>query len=123
MNPGNSGGPMFNENGAVVGIVTMRLEGKGDQRLDAMGFAVAIDELLPELDAAGVRSQTPSAVRNTVTSPASPVTPTKVQKPAVEESAQGNKTKIIKSFLYPVVGFLIVAGIVLGAWVIWNKNH
>jgi len=42
VNPGNSGGPLFNENGEVIGIVSHILsEGGG---FDGIGFAVAINE-------------------------------------------------------------------------------
>jgi serine protease Do len=51
MNPGNSGGPLFNMRGEVVGVTTARIsEGQG------IGFAVPINlvkELLPQLAAHG----------------------------------------------------------------------
>ena len=51
MNPGNSGGPLFNVQGEVVGITTARVsEGQG------VGFAVPVNlvkELLPQLQTSG----------------------------------------------------------------------
>jgi S1-C subfamily serine protease len=39
INPGNSGGPLLNRRGVVVGINTMKIEGKAE----SLGFAVAAD--------------------------------------------------------------------------------
>ncbi len=46
LNPGNSGGPVFDTHGKVVGIVTMKL-GSG---FDGIGFAIPIDRAAPILD-------------------------------------------------------------------------
>lgn len=46
LNPGNSGGPVFDMHGKVVGIVTMKL-GSG---FDGIGFAIPIDTAAPILD-------------------------------------------------------------------------
>ena len=45
VNPGNSGGPVINENGLVVGITTCKFT-----EADNMGFAVPVDILKEELD-------------------------------------------------------------------------
>ena len=46
LNPGNSGGPVFDVYGKVVGIVTMKL-GAG---FDGIGFAIPADTAVPILD-------------------------------------------------------------------------
>jgi len=45
VNPGNSGGPVFNANGAVIGITTSKFN-----NADNMGFAVPITTLIEEFD-------------------------------------------------------------------------
>lgn len=40
VNPGNSGGPLFNMNGEVIGVVTMKISGSN---YEGMGFALPID--------------------------------------------------------------------------------
>ncbi|MCL2755244.1 MAG: trypsin-like peptidase domain-containing protein, partial [Oscillospiraceae bacterium] len=51
VNPGNSGGPLFNMYGEVVGIVNIKLvAGFGGPSLDNLGFAISIDEAMPIID-------------------------------------------------------------------------
>lgn len=47
VNPGNSGGPLLNENGQVVGIVSQKLSGS---RVDNIGFAIPATVALRELN-------------------------------------------------------------------------
>jgi S1-C subfamily serine protease len=42
VNPGNSGGPLLNRNGQVIGIVTGLANPAGDDRFSGIGFAVPI---------------------------------------------------------------------------------
>ena len=40
VNPGNSGGPLFNANGEVIGVISMKLV---ENSVEGMGFAIPID--------------------------------------------------------------------------------
>lgn len=40
VNPGNSGGPLFNSNGEVIGVISMKLV---ENSIEGMGFAIPID--------------------------------------------------------------------------------
>ena len=40
VNPGNSGGPLFNANGEVIGVISMKLV---ENSIEGMGFAIPID--------------------------------------------------------------------------------
>jgi len=47
VNPGNSGGPMINNNGVVVGVIVSKI---ASSDIDNMGFAVAISSVLEFLE-------------------------------------------------------------------------
>ncbi|MBQ6159715.1 MAG: trypsin-like peptidase domain-containing protein [Oscillospiraceae bacterium] len=52
-NQGNSGGPLFDTQGKVVGVVTAKLSGSesADSSVEGLGFALPIDELLDTVNA------------------------------------------------------------------------
>jgi pSer/pThr/pTyr-binding forkhead associated (FHA) protein len=45
VNPGNSGGPLINIDGEIIGIVSWKFYGTNDTPIEGMGFAVAIDDI------------------------------------------------------------------------------
>jgi len=55
VNPGNSGGPLIDSRGRVIGIVSMKLSASG---IEGLGFAIPIGEALTAL---GVTVQTPQS--------------------------------------------------------------
>jgi len=57
VNPGNSGGPMLDEDGYVVGVVRMKLS--RDARSQGAGFAVPVNVVKDFLDASGLSVQLP----------------------------------------------------------------
>lgn len=48
VNPGNSGGPLFNVNGDVIGIISMKLV---QEEIEGMGFAISSELVKNHLDA------------------------------------------------------------------------
>ncbi len=44
VNPGNSGGPMVNLDGEVIGITSLKIESSG---IEGMGYAITIDDVMP----------------------------------------------------------------------------
>ena len=52
INSGNSGGPMFNMNGEVIGITTAKYSGESSSgaSIEGIGFAIPIDDVMPLID-------------------------------------------------------------------------
>jgi serine protease Do len=44
VNPGNSGGPMVNLDGEVIGITSLKIESSG---IEGMGYAITIEDVMP----------------------------------------------------------------------------
>ena len=49
MNPGNSGGPMLDQFGNVIGIVVSRVEESGGRDVTGIGFAIPVNEVRQDL--------------------------------------------------------------------------
>ncbi len=49
VNPGNSGGPMLDQFGNVVGVITSRIEGAGGRNISGVGFAIPVNEVTADL--------------------------------------------------------------------------
>ncbi len=47
VNPGNSGGPLFNANGEVIGVISMKLV---ENSIEGMGFAIPIDYAMSHVE-------------------------------------------------------------------------
>jgi len=48
VSPGNSGGPVFDEHGALVGVVTSMVDRNGDPNAENLNFAVRADALMED---------------------------------------------------------------------------
>jgi hypothetical protein len=70
LNPGNSGGPLLNERGEVVGVNVFRLQSTLGQ-LESMGFAIPTDEVLK----AGLGSRIVKLLPTATPAPCPTVTP------------------------------------------------
>lgn len=118
VNPGNSGGPMFNDQGQVIGIVAMKPVSR-ENTVEGIGFAIQCDELLPALSQAGISYST----SNGTTSPAPSAAPTNDQ-PAAQQPAPPQMQK--RAWLVPAAtAAVIVLGggvIAIGIW-LWRRNR
>ena len=101
INSGNSGGPLFNESGQVVGINFLKVFKVG---VSGIGYAIQADELLPELDRLGIsyrkasvggKPDAPTAIRST---PSIPIPGNKTLPPGDQSSP----------LLYLTIGIAIV---------------
>ena len=63
VNPGNSGGPMLDQFGSVIGVVVSRVDESGGQDIAGIGFAIPINEVTTDLGG----QVTPGAVLPTPT--------------------------------------------------------
>jgi len=61
--PGNSGGPLLDTSGAVVGVVSSRLGGRAGQGAQNVNFAIKADVLRTFLGAQGVTAETAAGGR------------------------------------------------------------
>ena len=62
VNFGNSGGPLLNDKGEVIGIVNSKMTGFSGQRLEGIGFAISIEELRGMLSLLAKRRESVSQV-------------------------------------------------------------
>lgn len=64
VNPGNSGGPLFDECGQVAGINVSKATAKVDNNVtfaEGINLSIVPDELLPEMDRRGIKYKTATA--------------------------------------------------------------
>lgn len=105
INSGNSGGPLFNELGQVIGINFLKASRIG---IEGIGYAIQIDELLPELDRLGIPYRRAIAGGK-------PDIPIAVVPSAPSKTAPGDKILPPDAQLSPILYLAIGIAIVLGA--------
>lgn len=66
VNFGNSGGPLLNDKGEVIGIVNSKMTGFSGHTLEGIGFAISIEELRPMLNLLAKRREPISQVSVTL---------------------------------------------------------
>ena len=75
LNPGNSGGPLLDANGNVIGVITFRISSTpGGRPVTGIGFAIPIDAVQQDLGALAA-SGNPSAESTSTPIPTVPPTP------------------------------------------------
>ena len=75
LNPGNSGGPLLDANGNVIGVITFRISSTpGGRPVTGIGFAIPIDAVQQDLGALAA-SGNPSAESTSTPIPTIPPTP------------------------------------------------
>ena len=116
VNPGNSGGPMFNDQGQVIGIVAMKPVSHNDT-VEGIGFAIQCDELLPALSQAGITFST----SNGAAVPAPQVSQPNDQPVPPQPTPQQTQKH---SWLIPMIIALLLMGssIAFGIW-LWQRNR
>lgn len=117
INSGNSGGPLFNESGQVVGINFMKAKSVGTE---GIGFAIQSDEVMTELDRLGIPYR--KAATSGAPDAPTPVTPSTPAQAAPESSLTTTPSTSVPPaqqlgavpVLYLVVGFaLALCGVVI----------
>ena len=106
LNPGNSGGPLLNRDGDVIGIITF---GIADTDAEGVAFALSVDELNSRLE---VLSQVPPTATSR---PTATIRPTYTPKPTLSPSDK---------FQHVSAGFSHTCGVTgVGSIVCWGNDH
>jgi hypothetical protein len=107
INSGNSGGPLFNESGQVIGINFMKAKKVGTE---GIGYAIQADELLPELDRLGI-SYRKATAQNTPDAPVTvaPSAPAKSPEPPATNQ-QPSQTGIPSWIYFAVAAAIVLSG-------------
>ena len=77
VNPGNSGGPMLDARGNVIGVVVSRIEESGGRDISGIGFAIPVNEVILDL----VLEPTPGPTPTPTATPLPTATPTPIPTP------------------------------------------
>jgi len=107
VNHGNSGGPLFNDKGQVIGIIAMKPVNREDA-VEGIGFAIQCDELLPALAQLGL------GYKEDVLAVAAPASVSNT--PAVTQQPQQTQKNSGLSVLIMFLVLLVGIGIGLAVW-------
>jgi len=74
VNPGNSGGPLYNDLGQVIGVISIKGNAEEHQLADGVAWAILSDELMPELEKLNIPFKIGNKKSSSTTEPGSPPT-------------------------------------------------